>query len=129
MYNKIILIGNLTRDPEVRYTAGGTAVATLRLAVNTKYRQGEENKDETLFIDVTVFGKQAETCAQYLTKGNPALVEGRLRERKWEAEGEQKSKMEVLAGNVRFLPKGGQSRNDGAGVPAHADEVTDLEPF
>src|SRR5574342_900083 len=97
MFNKIILIGNLTKDPEVRYTPGGTPVATLRLAVTSKYKQGEDTRDDTLFIDVVVFGRQAETCGQYLAKGRPVLVEGRLRERKWESEGTQKSKFEIIA--------------------------------
>lgn len=129
MFNKVILIGNLTKDPEVRYTPGGTPVATLRIAVTTKYKQGDEHKDETLFIDTVVFGRQAEVCGQYLVKGSPALVEGRLRERHWESEGVQKSKMEVLANNVRLFPKGERKRDDGAGVTAPAEEVTDLEPF
>ena len=134
MFNRVILIGNLTKDPEVRYTPGGTPVATMRLAVTSKYKQGDDVKDDTLFIDTVVFGKQAESCGHYLGKGNPVLVEGRLRERKWDSDGVQKSKFEVIASNVRFLPKrdarspkaegmGGSSDN----VPP--DEITDLEPF
>ncbi|MBF0557699.1 MAG: single-stranded DNA-binding protein [Nitrospirae bacterium] len=143
MFNRIILIGNLTRDPEVRYTPGGTPVATISLAINSKYKQGDDTKEEVLFINAVVFGKQAESCGHYLNKGNPVLVEGRLRERKWEAEGVQKSKFEVVARDVRFLPKreagrpgaGGQARGEGtaegSGVPDSAppDEITDLEPF
>jgi len=90
MFNKIILIGNLTRDPEIRYTPGGVAVATVPIAVNSRYKQGEELKEETLFIDAVVFGKQAETCTQYLNKGRTVLVEGRLRERRWEYEGQKR---------------------------------------
>lgn len=140
MFNRIILIGNLTKDPEVRYTPGGTPVTTMRLAVTSKYKQGDEVKDDTLFIDGVVFGKQAESCGRYLSKGNPVLVEGRLRERKWESDGVQKSRVEVIASNVRFLPKrtssssggsGAQSRPEGAdfGESAPPEEVTDLEPF
>jgi single-strand DNA-binding protein len=140
MFNRIILIGNLTRDPEVRYTPGGTPVATISIAVNSKYKQGDETKEEVLFINAVVFGKQAESCGHYLNKGNPVLVEGRLRERKWEADGVQKSKFEVIARDVRFLPKrdsarGGQVRGEGtadvSGAPdlAPPDEMTDLEPF
>lgn len=132
MYNRIILIGNLTKDPEVRYTPGGTAVTTLRLAVSSKSRQGEETKDDTLFIDIVVFGKQAESCGQYLSKGNPVLVEGRLRERRWESEGTQRSKFEVLASTVRFLPKrdGRQAPAEGSSYhDAPPEETTDLEPF
>ncbi|MFZ5997186.1 MAG: single-stranded DNA-binding protein [Nitrospirota bacterium] len=135
MFNRIILIGNLTKDPEVRYTPGGTPVATMRLAVTSKYKQGDEVKDDTLFIDAVVFGKQAESCGHYLAKGNPVLVEGRLRERKWETEGVQKSKVEVVASNIRFLPKRGdqprQARTGSTDVSdtAPPDEMTDLEPF
>ncbi len=132
MFNKIILIGNLTKDPEVRYTPGGTPVATLRLAVTSKYKQGDDTRDDTLFIDVVVFGRQAETCGQYLAKGRPVLVEGRLRERKWESEGTQKSKFEIIANAVRFLP--GREGRYQADTPTYQDvappeETTDLEPF
>lgn len=141
MFNRVILIGNLTKDPDVRYTPGGTPVTTLRLAVTSKYKQGDEMKDETLFIDAVVFGKQAETCGQYLSKGNPVLVEGRLRERKWESEGTQKSRVEVVVNSVRFLPKresassagshagSGYSRTSASDEFPPPDEITDLEPF
>ncbi len=137
MFNRIILIGNLTRDTEVRFTPGGTPVATISVAVNSKYRQGDETKEEVLFINAVVFGKQAESCGKYLIKGNPVLIEGRLRERKWESEGVQKSKFEVIASNVRFLPKKDQGAPAGAGKGAGGDagefappdETTDLEPF
>lgn len=127
------MIGNLTKDPEVRYTAGGTPVTTLRLAVNSKFKQGDETKDDTLFIDAVVFGKQAENCGTYLHKGNPVLVEGRLRERKWESDGTQRSKFEVMASNIRFMPRKDQ-RQAQAQEPGHSDsappeEITDLEPF
>lgn len=128
MYNRIILIGNLTKDPELRYTPQGTPVANFRIAVNSRYKQADETREETLFIDVVVLGKQAEPCSQYLSKGRPVLVEGRLKERKWESEGQQKSKFEVIAQNVRFLSKkeapGQVTNND---LPP--EEVTDLEPF
>ena len=105
-YNKVILIGNLTKDPEIRYTPGGTAVANFRMAVNRRYKQGEEFKEEVCYIDIVVFGKQAESCGQYLNKGSGVIVEGRLQERRWEAEeGQKRSKHEVVAQTVRFLPK------------------------
>lgn len=133
MYNKVILIGNLTKDPEVRYTPGGTPVTTLRLAVTSKYKQGDDMKDDTLFIDTVVFGRQAEICGQYLSKGSPVLVEGRLRERRWESEGIQKSKFEVISSGVRFLPRR-DSRPSQPDAAAHTEgsppeEITDLEPF
>lgn len=129
MYNRIILIGNLTKDPELRYTPQGTPVSNFRIAVNSRYKQADELREETLFIDVVVLGKQAESCSQYLNKGRAVLVEGRLKERKWESEGQQKSKFEVIAQNVRFLSRkepGDQAVNSGDLPP---EEVTDLEPF
>lgn len=131
MFNRVILIGNLTKDPEVRYTPGGTPVATISIAVNSRYKQGDESKEEVLFIDSVVFGKQAETCGQYLSKGRSVLVEGRLRERRWEYEGQKKSKMEVVANNVRFLSKkeGPSSSGHGPADMAPPEEITDLEPF
>lgn len=128
MYNKVILIGNLTKDPELRYTPSGVAVATLRLAVNSRFKIGNEMREETLFIDTVVFGKQAETCNQYLNKGRRVLVEGRLQERRWESSGQQKSKFEVVANSVRFF--GGQKPEVSSEEDiAPPDEVTDIEPF
>jgi single-strand DNA-binding protein len=128
MYNKVILIGNLTKDPEVRYTPQGTPVASFRLAVNQKYKSGDEMKQDTLFIDIVVWGKQGETCGQYLNKGSSALVEGRLQERRWESEGQQRSKFEVVAQQVRFLSsKRGTQSAEGDITPP--EETTDLEPF
>ncbi len=128
MFNRIILIGRLTRDPEIRYTPAGVAVATVPIAVNSRYRQGEDFREETLFIDAVVFGKQAETCTQYLNKGRMVLVEGRLRERRWEHEGQKRSKVEVIANNIRFL-----SKKESADSPemdqVPPEEYTDLEPF
>jgi single-strand DNA-binding protein len=107
-YNKVILIGNLTKDPEIRYTPSGTPVASFRLAVNHRYKQGEELKEEVCFIDVVVFGKQAESCSQYLGKGSSVIVDGRLQERRWETEdGQKRSKHEVVAQTIRFFPKRG----------------------
>lgn len=132
MYNKIILIGNLTKDPELRYTPQGTPVASFRLAVNSKYKQSDEIKQETMFIDNVVFGKQAEACSKFLSKGSPVLVEGRLQERRWETNGQQKSKFEVIAQTVRFLSRRGSVRDSassGEGDNIPPEETTDLEPF
>lgn len=105
-FNKVILIGNLTRDPELRYTPSGTAVTTLSLAINHRFRQGEEMREDVCYIDVVVFGKQAESCSQYLSKGGGVIVDGRLSHRRWEAEdGSKRSKHEVVAQNVRFMPR------------------------
>jgi len=130
MYNKVILIGNLTKDPELRYTPQGTPVASFRLAVNYRYKQSEEAKQETMFIDTVVFGKQAESCSKYLNKGSSVLVEGRLQERRWESNGQQRSKFEVIAQSVRFLSRRGGSQESGMeGDILPPEETTDLEPF
>ena len=132
MYNKIILIGNLTKDPELRYTPQGTPVASFRLAVNYKYKQSDEVKQETMFIDSVIFGKQAESCSKYLNKGSSVLVEGRLQERRWESNGQQKSKFEVIAQSVRFLSKRSgmqESATSGESDIIPPEETTDLEPF
>jgi single-strand DNA-binding protein len=130
MYNKIILIGNLTKDPELRYTPQGTPVTSLRLAVNYRYRQTAETRQETMFIDCVVFGKQAETCSKYLNKGSPVLVEGRLQERRWESNGQQRSKFEVIAQSVRFLSRRVAPEEQAPeGEMAPPEETTDLEPF
>jgi single-strand DNA-binding protein len=112
--NNVVLLGNLTRDPEVRYTPSGTPVATLGLAVNNRVKQGDEWKDDPCFIDVVVFGKQAESCGEYLSKGQPVLVEGRLRYRTWEGQdGQKRSKHEVSAFRVQFMPKAGRAPGGG----------------
>lgn len=133
MYNKVILIGNLTKDPEMRYTPQGTPVATFSLAINYTYKQGDDWKKETTFVDIVVFGRQAETCGQYLNKGSSALVEGRLQERRWESDGQQRRKFEVVAQSVKFLSpkKGAQSQDSSEGESelAPPEETTDLEPF
>ena len=134
MFNKVILIGNLTRDPEVRYTPQGTSVCNFGMAVNRKYKQGDEMKEEVTFINIVVFGKQADTCGQYLNKGSSALVEGRLQERRWETEdGQKRSKHEVVAQSVRFLSRKQSSGGYEAAAPGREmgppDESTDIEPF
>ena len=109
-FNKVILLGHLTRNPELRYTPNGTPIASFGLGVNRKRRQGNDMKEEVCFIDIVVFGTQAEHCAQYLTKGNGVIVDGRLLQRRWETEdGHKRSKHEVMAQTVRFLPKGGHA--------------------
>ncbi|MFQ3574048.1 MAG: single-stranded DNA-binding protein [Thermodesulfovibrionales bacterium] len=130
MFNRIILIGRLTRDPELRYAPSGMAFASFSLAVNTRSKQGDETREEVLFIDCVIFGKQAENCKQFITKGSLILVEGRLRERKWEYEGQKKSKMEVLASNVRFLHRKDSAMQDisSEDLPA-PDEMSKEEPF
>lgn len=111
-FNKVILVGNLTRDPELRYTPKGTAIAKLGVAVNrTWISETGEKKEETTFVDVDVFGRTAENVGQYLRKGSPLLVEGRLRLDTWEDKqtNQKRSKLSVVAETIQFLgsPRGG----------------------
>ena len=111
-FNKVILIGNLTRDPDLRTTQNGTAICDLGLAVNRRWRdQAGRDQEETTFVDVTAWNKTAENCAQYLQKGAPVLVEGRLHLEQWEDRngGGQRSKLSVVAEMVQFLA----GRSDG----------------
>jgi single-strand DNA-binding protein len=103
--NRVFLMGNLTRDPEVRYTPSGTAVGDLGLAVNETYKnKAGETVESTVFVDVEVWARQAETCAEYLFKGSPVFVEGRLKLDQWEnQQGEKRSKLRVRADRVQFL--------------------------
>ena len=130
--NTVILMGHLTRDPELRYTANGTPVATVGLAVNRRYRQGDETKEDVCFIDVVTFGRQAETVSEYLQKGSPALVEGRLRWHSWESEdGQRRSKHEVVAERVHFLSSPASVRQEGrdtAEMPNSSSDADDI-PF
>ena len=123
-FNKIILMGNLTRDPELRYTPKGTAVAKLGLAVNRTWKtETGETKEDVLFIDIEAFSRQAETIGQYLKKGSPILVEGRLRMDTWDDKqtNQKRTKILVTAENVRFLGSG-QSREGSAPAAARAKQ-------
>ena len=122
--NKVFLLGNLTRDPEVRYVPSGAAVADLGVAVNERYkdRDSGEWKEKPVFVDVTVWRRQAETCAEYLSKGSPVMIEGRLQLDQWQnSEGQKRSKLKVLADRVQFLSSPGRSSGGssqgGAGRP------------
>ena len=125
-FNKVILMGNLTRDPEVRYTPNGSAVASFAIAVNRKYKQGDETKEEVSYIDIVVFGKQAENCGQYINKGDSVLIDGRLQQRRWDDKdtGAKRSKIEVVAQAVNFMPKRQSSgRGGGESHPEPAPEM------
>ena len=122
-FNKALLMGNLTRDPELRYIPSGSAVTSFTVAMNRVYKlQTGEKKEETSFVRVVVWGRMAETCGEYLKKGSPVFVEGRLQSRSWETEeGQKRSAVEVIAENVQFLgrPGGGES----AGRAGQGSEV------
>ncbi len=129
--NKVFLIGNLTRDPELRYTPGGTAVANLGIAVNRRFKDSSgELKEEVCFLTVTVWDKQAEACCQYLTKGKPVFVEGVLQSRFWEtAEGQKRSAIDVRAERVQFLGAyGGKENGKDAPAPAQAPDADAEQP-
>jgi single-strand DNA-binding protein len=118
--NRVVLVGNLTRDPELRHTPSGTAVCSLRLAVNTR-RKDESGQwtDKPNYFDITVWGQQGENCAQYLAKGRPVAIDGRLEWREWEAQdGGKRQAVEVIAESVQFL--GGRQDGESSYVPAGA---------
>ncbi|WP_449241626.1 single-stranded DNA-binding protein [Desulfoscipio gibsoniae] len=127
MLNRVILIGRLTRDPELRYTPNGMQVASFALAMNRQYtnRQGEK-ADETTFIDIVVWQKLAETCANYLGKGRLVAVEGRLQSRSYEdKQGTRRKVVEVVASDVRFLDSG----KDARGPVADGNKTAEGEHF
>ena len=119
--NRVVLVGNLTRDPELRHTPSGTPVCSLRLAVNTR-RKDESGQwtDKPNYFDITVWGQLGENCAQYLSKGRPVAIDGRLEWREWEAQdGSKRQAVEVVAESVQFL--GGRQDSEAAAyVPAGA---------
>ena len=117
-YNKVILMGNLTRDPEVKYTSGGTAIAKLGMAINRTWTNKEGQKqEETTFVDVDAFGRQAEVIGQYLKKGRPVMIEGRLKLDQWDDKqtGQKRSKLGVTLEGFQFLDSGGGGGNGGGG--------------
>src|SRR5687768_17368152 len=119
--NKILLIGRLTKDPELRYIPSGMAVATLRMAVNHSYRTKEEKKQEVLYIDVNVWGKSAEAAKQYLTKGREVYIEGRLQQDEWtDKQNQKRISYKVNAERFQFLGSG--SRQDGDRAPQNVTE-------
>ena len=122
-FNKVVLVGNLTRDPELRYTPKGTAIAKIGLAVNRVWtNEAGEKKEEVTFVDVDVFGRTAENVGQYMRKGRPILIEGRLKLDQWDDKqtGQKKSKLGVVAETVQFLgsAQGGEGGGGGGAAPA-----------
>jgi len=109
--NKVYIAGNLTRDPELRYTPNGTAVCNVRLAINRKYKSGDEWKDEVCFLSATAWGKTAENCNQYLVKGSPVFIEGRLQSRSWDGpDGKKRFALDVVVERIQFL--GGKKKDE-----------------
>lgn len=128
--NKVLLIGNLTRDPELRYTPQGSAVVNLRMAVNRNFKNRDgENKQETCFINVVAWGNLAEICNQYLEKGRPVFVEGLLQSRRWQdSQGNNRTTIEVRADRVQFLGRKPKSDTDVdlGSNPSDSDEESEV---
>jgi len=127
--NKVFLMGNLTRDPELRYTPSGLGIASFGLAVNTPIGRDDSGnqKTETLFVDVVSFGRQAETIAEYLKKGSPVFIEGRLRFRSWEDNnGNKRSKHEIVLNSFQFLSyktKSSEAAGSDVAAPAEDEDI------
>lgn len=113
-FNRVILVGNLTRDPELRYIPSGTAVSEIGLAVNDRVKKGDQWVDETTFVDVTMWGRTAEVANEYLSKGAPVLIEGRLKLDSWEKDGQKRSKLRVVCEKMQML---GAREGGGGGGP------------
>ncbi len=135
-FNKVLLLGNLTRDPELRYIPSGQAVTTFTVAVNRSYAAATgEKKEEVSFLRIVVWGRHAEVCNEYLKKGSSVFVEGRLQSRSWEAQdGTKRSTVEVVAQTVQFLgkPTGGgkqQASEESIPLPAAAEEAIIEDSF
>lgn len=132
-YNRVILVGNLTRDIELKYTPGGTAVTDIGMAVNDRRKSASgEWVDETTFVDVTLWGRTAEVASEYLSKGSPILVEGRLKLDSWETDGQKRSKLRVVCDRMQMLSggggQGGSGRSRGqASQPQHTGDHSDFQ--
>ena len=128
--NKIFINGNLTADPELKYTSSGTAVCDLRLASNRRYKKGDSFEEETCFVSITAWGRQGETCNQYLKKGNPVLIEGRLQYQTWKGQdGGNRSKHVIVADRVHFMPRTGGEGNTGGAPTEDSTEVQGSGPY
>ncbi|MBU1862959.1 MAG: single-stranded DNA-binding protein [Candidatus Omnitrophica bacterium] len=122
--NKVFVIGNLTRDPELRYVPSGQAVTSFTVAVNRVYKdQAGEKKEEATFLRVVTWGKRAEVCNEYLKKGSSVFVEGRLQSRNWQAQdGSKRTTMEIVAQSVQFLARSGSGRKEAPHTPAKSSK-------
>jgi single-strand DNA-binding protein len=123
--NRVVLTGNLTRDPELRSTPSGTPVCKLRVAVNTRRKVGDSWEDKPNYFDVTVWGAQGENCSRYLSKGRPVAIDGRLEWREWEQEGQKRQAVDIIADSVQFLG-GRDDAPNGNGFSASAASGGDL---
>ncbi|HWH07200.1 MAG TPA: single-stranded DNA-binding protein [Candidatus Paceibacterota bacterium] len=127
--NKVLLYGNLTRDPELRALPSGQQVATFGLATNRSFRNKEgQQQEQTEFHNIVVFGRTAEVMGQYLKKGRPVFIEGRLQTRSWEAEGRKNYRTEIVVDNFQFGPQAGGERGDRGQAPAMDEGSQDMGP-
>ncbi|MBN2473958.1 MAG: single-stranded DNA-binding protein [Pirellulales bacterium] len=113
-YNRVVLMGNLTHDPELRYIPSGTAVTDVRLAVNDRVKRNNEWVDEATFVDITLWGRTAEVASEYLSKGSPVLIEGRLKLDQWEQDGQKRSKLKVIGERMQMLGSRGGGGGEGS---------------
>jgi len=140
-YNRVILVGNLTRDPELRYIPSGTAVSDIGLAVNDRIKRGDQWVEEVTFVDITVWGRTAEIANEYLSKGSPVLIEGRLKLDRWEKDGQKHSKLKVVGDRLQMLGSregggggrggrsSGSSSNSGSSTSGDAPQYDDSEQY
>jgi single-strand DNA-binding protein len=122
--NRVVLTGNLTRDPELRATGGGTSVCDLGIAVNSREKVGGDWQDRADFFNVTVWGNQAENAAKYLTKGSPVAIDGRLRFESWEADGQKRSAVKIVAQAVQYLSTKGDGESQSSPEPVAAGAMS-----
>ncbi len=124
-YNRVVLVGNLTRDVELRYTPSNTAVTDIGLAVNERVKRNDQWVEEAHFFDITLWGRMAEIAAEYLSKGSSVLIEGRLRLDRWEQEGQKRSKIKIVGEKMQML--GGNGGRSGGG-PSSSNQHDNSEP-
>lgn len=141
-FNRVVLVGNLTRDPELRYIPSGTAVSDIGIAVNDRVKRGDQWVDEATFVDVTLWGRTAEIANEYLSKGAPVLIEGRLKLERWEKDGQKHSKLKVVGERLQMLgareggpggggggPKGRGGRSSGGNMGDGGPQYDDSEQY
>jgi single-strand DNA-binding protein len=144
-FNRVILVGNLTRDPELRYIPSGMAVSDVALAVNDRIKRGDQWVDEATFVDITLWGRTAEIANEYLSKGSPVLIEGRLKLERWEKDGQKHSKLKVVGERMQMLgsrdgagggggggggkARGGRSSGGGGGPSNDGPQYDDSEQY
>lgn len=114
-FNRVVLVGNLTRDPELRYISSGTAVSDIGLAVNDRVKRGDQWVEEATFVDITLWGRTAEVANEYLSKGSQVLIEGRLKLDTWEKDGQKHSKLKVIGERMQMLGSRGGGGGSGGG--------------